>query len=158
MLYSLYCNWMCMLSVCLCVCAWVHECTSFCTSWGSRGAPGHAACICVCVCLSAPSTAYQEALAVCSWLGEISLAPKGWTYSHGFTLNLVTLWLPCPVPALCHCHSFNHTHTEPCLTLTQYLAQCFPLTLHHDILFIITVLWLHLVTPLGQCYKLLELL
>lgn len=138
----------------------VHECMSVPPSVPAGGAEGHQGMLhaCVSVCLSAPSAAYQEALAVCSWLGKISLAPKGWTYSHGFTLNLVTLWLPCPVPAFCHCHSFNHTHTEPCLTLTQYLAQCFPLTLHHDILFIITLLWLRVVTPHGQRYKLLQLL
>lgn len=67
---------------------------------GAEGAPGQPAWKCVCVC--APSTAYQEALAVCSWLGETSLCPLGMA---------IVPWVPtqpaCPVPALCHHHGCN---------------------------------------------------
>lgn len=129
------------------------------------GAEGHQGRLhaCVSVCLSAPSTAYQEALAVCSWLGEISLAPKGWTYSHGFTLNLVTLWQPCPVPAFHHCHSLNHTcmyaRTHALLSPSLcILLNIFPSPFTMTSFSSVHCCNLHKLSPHGQCYKLLQLL
>lgn len=97
-------------------CVYVCRNASFCTSCGSRGGPGQPAldeCVCMCI---------QHSLlggSGCVQLAGINLleAPEGWPHSHGFRLNLATLWLPCPFHTLSSYHSFNHMHPGTSLPL-----------------------------------------